>query len=110
MRQVSIPSWQLKERVPLAVEVPSLTGVLPVLLVRFEGRVFAVENRCPHKDRPLTEGEVVAAETGAVPQIICPFHGAAFCLETGAVMQPPAYTDLATYSVVEQEGMITVFV
>ncbi len=40
-------------------------------------RVLAVDNRCPHRDGPLTDG-MVSGTT-----IICPLHAAKFNLETG---------------------------
>jgi 3-phenylpropionate/trans-cinnamate dioxygenase ferredoxin subunit len=31
--------------------------------------------------------------------IICPRHGAKFCLRTGAVLEPPAYEPVRTFKV-----------
>ncbi len=42
-----------------------------------EGRLFAVENQCPHRQGPLSEGIIGAGK------VICPLHGHKFDLQTG---------------------------
>jgi nitrite reductase (NADH) small subunit len=42
-----------------------------------EDQVFALENRCPHKQGPLSEGIVHGAS------VTCPLHNWVFDLETG---------------------------
>jgi nitrite reductase (NADH) small subunit len=42
-----------------------------------DGRLFATQNRCPHKQGPLAEG--VAGDG----KVICPLHAHKFNLETG---------------------------
>jgi 3-phenylpropionate/trans-cinnamate dioxygenase ferredoxin subunit len=41
-------------------------------------------------------------------QIICPRHGARFCLRTGKALTPPAYEDLPTFPVRILDGRIQV--
>ena len=41
-------------------------------------------------------------------QIICPRHGAHFCLRTGEALTPPAYEPLRTFEVREENGRILV--
>lgn len=48
-----------------------------LLLARVEGRVYAVENRCPHLGMPLARGPL----DGKV--IKCPWHGSRFDVCTG---------------------------
>ena len=43
----------------------------------FDDRVFALEDRCPHKGGPLSEGMVHG------DRVTCPLHAWAFDLETG---------------------------
>ena len=43
-----------------------------------DGRIFATQNRCPHRQGPLAEGLVGDG------RVICPLHGHQFNLETGA--------------------------
>jgi nitrite reductase/ring-hydroxylating ferredoxin subunit len=49
----------------------------PILLVRSEDKVYALDNLCPHAGSKLDKGRIVK---GAVA---CPLHGARFELETG---------------------------
>jgi 3-phenylpropionate/trans-cinnamate dioxygenase ferredoxin subunit len=64
-----------------------------IVVFNLAGEFYALEDRCSHDDSPLHEGEIEGDE------IICPWHGARFCLKTGAVTEPPAYEDIATYPV-----------
>ncbi|MEO9337561.1 nitrite reductase small subunit NirD [Mesorhizobium sp. SB112] len=45
-----------------------------------DDRVFAIENRCPHKGGPLTEGIVHGTA------VTCPLHNWVFSLETGLAL------------------------
>lgn len=47
-----------------------------------DGRIFAVENRCPHRRGPLSEGIVGGGK------VICPLHGHKFDLTTGQGSDP----------------------
>lgn len=58
-----------------------LWGALKIALFRTtDDRVFALEDRCPHKNGPLSEGMV---HDGCVT---CPLHGMVISLETGAAL------------------------
>jgi len=62
-----------------------------VLIVRWEGELYALEDRCSHRDFPLSDGEV---EDG---QIECVFHGARFDVRTGKAMSLPAIRPVRTF-------------
>jgi nitrite reductase (NADH) small subunit len=47
-----------------------------------DGRLFALEDRCPHKGGPLSQGIVAGA------RVTCPLHGWTIELETGAAVAP----------------------
>ena len=47
-----------------------------------DGRIFAAENRCPHRHGPLAEGVLGGG------RIICPLHSHQFSLETGVGSEP----------------------
>ncbi len=57
------------------------------LLIQDEGKVFLLENRCPHMDVPLETGTLLP-NLG----IRCRAHGIEFNLETGAASGPLANT------------------
>lgn len=58
-----------------------------------DGSFYAVDDACPHLGGPLSEGFVNGQE------VICPWHGAAFDLTTGAFTSPPAAQAVACYRV-----------
>jgi len=81
--------------------VATLDG--PVLVVRLDdGSIVAVEDRCSHDGGELGSGTIEG------DQIICPRHGARFCLRNGRVLSPPAYEDIESYPVRVQDGVIQV--
>jgi nitrite reductase (NADH) small subunit len=56
---------------------------LEIVLFKFKGEIFALENACPHKGGPLAEGEI---EGGIVT---CPWHGWQFEVQTGSCQNMP---------------------
>ena len=60
------------------------------------GAVHAVQARCPHRDGPLADGLVGAG------RVVCPLHGHAFELATGASARPDCAA-LRTYPVTVNE-------
>ena len=61
-----------------------------------DGRIFATQNRCPHKQGPLSEGVVGDGK------VICPLHAHHFSLECGSGSEPAECA--TTYSVEEVNG------
>jgi 3-phenylpropionate/trans-cinnamate dioxygenase ferredoxin component len=86
------------EAAPLSVEVEGVH----LIVVRCGNDFYAVEDRCTHDGESLGEAEVEDC------QVICPRHGAHFCLRTGEALTPPAYEPLRTYRVREQDGRLQV--
>ena len=86
----------LSDTTPLGVEVDGLA----VVVVRCGPELYAVEDRCTHDGESLGEAQVEDC------QIICPRHGAHFCLRSGEALTPPAYEPLRTYRVREQDGRL----
>lgn len=50
-----------------------------IFLIKFQGEVYAYEERCPHEEGPLHEGWIEGNE------IVCPWHEAKFEIKTGKV-------------------------
>jgi 3-phenylpropionate/trans-cinnamate dioxygenase ferredoxin component len=86
------------ETTPLTAD---LDGI-PIVVVRCGNEIHAVEDRCTHDGEELGEAEVESC------QIICPRHGARFCLRTGEALTPPAYEPLRTYQAREENGRVLV--
>ena len=88
----------VSETAPLSAEVDGVA----LVIVRCGRELYAVEDRCTHDGESLGAGHVEDC------QIICPRHGAHFCLRTGEALTPPAYEPLRTYRVREQDGRVLV--
>jgi 3-phenylpropionate/trans-cinnamate dioxygenase ferredoxin subunit len=52
-----------------------------ILLIRFEGSFYAVENKCPHMGGSLFEGNLDGQ------YVNCPTHGSVFDIKNGSVHQ-----------------------
>lgn len=52
-------------------------GGVNLVLVKTQGAVRAIENRCPHLGLPIGRGKIEGGE------IVCPFHGSRFNIQTG---------------------------
>jgi nitrite reductase (NADH) small subunit len=48
-----------------------------------DGRVFALDNVCPHRAGPLCEGIVGIESTTQLEAVVCPFHAYKFALRDG---------------------------
>jgi 3-phenylpropionate/trans-cinnamate dioxygenase ferredoxin component len=66
------------------------------------GTLYAFEDRCTHDDSPFDDAPIENSE------IICPRHGARFCLRSGAALSPPAYEPLRIFEVRNSAGRIEV--
>jgi 3-phenylpropionate/trans-cinnamate dioxygenase ferredoxin subunit len=86
----------LTDQHSLSVEIDDL----PIVIARCGNDLYAVEDRCSHDGQSLTGADIEACE------IICPRHGARFCLKSGAALTPPAYEPLRTFNVREEAGRI----
>jgi 3-phenylpropionate/trans-cinnamate dioxygenase ferredoxin subunit len=73
-----------------------------VLVCRVDGRLYAVEDNCSHRDTPLSQGRL----RGAI--VTCPLHGARFDVRDGSHLGPPAFEGIATYSIDEHDGVVVV--
>ena len=94
----TIPEADLAEGAPRCVKA----GDVPVLLVRQDGRVHALANRCTHRGGPLHEGELGHGT------ITCPWHGSTFSLEDGSIERGPAAYPQPTYDVRVTAGTVEV--
>lgn len=74
-----------------------------VMVVKCQGVLRAVEDRCSHEDFPLSEGDVDTASC----QVECIRHGAFFSLESGEALCLPATKPVKTYRVVQTGGVAT---
>ena len=73
---------------------------ISILVFNIDNHFYAIENVCTHDGGTLSDGHLEGDE------IVCPRHGAHFCVRTGAVTQPPAYEDVTTFPVRVVDEMI----
>ena len=80
-------------------EVPEMGTVavepagVPLVIVKIEGEIFALDEYCTHEEVSLADGEVYDHT------IECWLHGSCFDLRTGKPTGPSASKALATYPV-----------
>jgi nitrite reductase/ring-hydroxylating ferredoxin subunit len=75
-----------------------------IALFNVNGRYYAIDDVCPHRGAPLSEGELEGEA------VVCPWHGAIFDLVTGEVKRYPAAVGIATYEIRLEGGEIAVAV
>ena len=73
-----------------------------VAIFKIDDEFFAIEDVCSHDGTEIASGELDGDE------IICPRHGARFCVKTGAVKSAPAYEDIHSYPIRILEGMVQI--
>ncbi len=83
-----------------AVSVPA--GRRLIAVARSGAEYFAIEDICTHDGAELTGGAVEGTD------IICPRHGARFCLRTGEALTPPAYEPVRVFETKIVDGRLWV--
>jgi 3-phenylpropionate/trans-cinnamate dioxygenase ferredoxin component len=78
------------------------TDELVAAVFNIDGELFAIEDICTHDGAELAGGPIDDH------QIICPRHGARFCLRTGRALTPPAYNPVQTFPVRIHQGRIEI--
>jgi nitrite reductase/ring-hydroxylating ferredoxin subunit len=95
-------------KVASTAEIPPGSGKLVevegkrVAVFNVGGRYHAIDDTCPHRGGPLSEG----ALEGEV--VTCPWHGSTFNVTTGAVLSPPARSGVTHYPLRESAGELSV--
>lgn len=74
----------------------------PVAVFNLDGAYYAIEDVCSHDGGELASGRCDG------DQIICPRHGARFCIRTGEAMTRPAYEPIETFPVRVEDGIVQV--
>ncbi len=73
-----------------------------VAVFNVDGEFLAVEDVCTHDGGGLAGGELDG------DQVICPRHGARFCLRTGEALTPPAYEAVRCFQTRVVDGQVEV--
>jgi nitrite reductase/ring-hydroxylating ferredoxin subunit len=64
-----------------------------LLLCRVADEIYAIENRCPHAEVPLTHGQLRGHE------LVCPFHGGRLDVRDGSPVEAPIRRAAGTFAV-----------
>ena len=70
-------------------------------LSRVEGKAFAIDNRCPHRDGLMAEGTLEGHH------LYCPLHAWCFDVRSGDAFFPRGAT-IACFDVVERDGRLLI--
>jgi nitrite reductase/ring-hydroxylating ferredoxin subunit len=79
-----------------------LIGEREIVLCKVKDQVYALDNVCTHALARMSEGRLKGTK------LICPMHGAAFDIRTGAVLSAPATQPLVAHAVRVVDGAIEV--
>jgi 3-phenylpropionate/trans-cinnamate dioxygenase ferredoxin component len=78
------------------------TDDLVAAVFNVDGKLYAIEDVCTHDGAELAGGPLVG------DQLVCPRHGARFCLRTGRALTPPAYAAVRTFPVRVKDGRVEI--
>ena len=87
---------------PASGTVAGRVGDAPVLVSRFDGKLFAVGGACTHYGAALADG-LMTGDT-----VRCPLHHACFSLRTGAALRAPAFDGLDRWRIEVDGDMLFV--
>jgi 3-phenylpropionate/trans-cinnamate dioxygenase ferredoxin subunit len=73
-----------------------------IVVFNIDGAYYAIEDACTHDGGQLTGGHVEG------DQIVCPRHGARFCIRTGEALTAPAYEATSKFPVRVEKGEVQV--
>lgn len=91
-----------------------------IVIVNADGELFAMFNRCPHQQAPLSRGRLAGAPAAGLPGefayepdtyvLRCPWHHYEFDLRTGRCLADPARLRVATYELREEGEEFALYV
>jgi len=73
-----------------------------VAIFKFDDKFYALEDVCTHDGGEIASGILEGDE------IVCPRHGARFCIKTGEVKAAPAYENITCFPVRIENGRVQV--
>ncbi len=73
-----------------------------VVIFKVDDKFYALEDVCTH------DGGEIASGTLEGDEIVCPRHGARFCIKTGEVKAAPAYENINCFPIRIEKGKVQV--
>ena len=85
-----------------------MVGSLQIAVFNFSrrGEWFACQNMCPHR-REMALSRGILGSAGGVPKVACPFHKAAFSLQSGECLSSEL-DPIRTYPVRVEDGWVLI--
>ncbi len=77
-------------------------GETQVVIARYKGDIYAVENVCSHAFARFDDGRLRGN------RLMCPLHGACFNITDGAPFGPPASRPIQSYAVRIEDDRVLV--
>ncbi len=81
-------------------------GDVQIAVFNIDGEFHAIENNCSHDNSQMLSSDLELEQLLDGEQIICPRHGARFCIKTGKALTPPAYEDVPVFPVQITDGIV----
>ena len=72
---------------------------ISIAIFNIDGELFAIEDTCTHDGSPMLGSGLAPEQVIDGDQLICPRHGARFCIRTGQALSPPAYEATNRYPI-----------
>lgn len=96
--------WTTVETQELVEGKPTsgIAGDTPVLLLRHDGHLHALHDRCSHRGCALSGGQIEGES------VTCPCHGSRFSLRDGSIERGPATARQPVFETRESDGRIDV--
>lgn len=73
-----------------------------------DGEIHAIEDVCTHDGAPMLGCGLEPEQIIDGTEIICPRHGARFCIKSGKALTPPAFEPAYKFPVRIEDGMVQV--
>ncbi|MDQ6966605.1 MAG: non-heme iron oxygenase ferredoxin subunit [Mariprofundaceae bacterium] len=78
------------------------TEIGPIAVFNLDGELYAIADVCTHDGGELASGKCEG------DQIICPRHGARFCIRDGRALTPPAFENIEIFPLRINSGIVQV--
>jgi nitrite reductase/ring-hydroxylating ferredoxin subunit len=95
-----LPACPLSDLPPGTKKHITLAG-RDLVLISLNGTIHALDNACPHRGGPLSEGDLEG------DLLYCPLHAWSFDVKTGASVSPPG-AKVARFQVQVADGVVYV--
>ncbi len=73
-----------------------------IAVFNVDGKFYAIDDTCTHAAASLSEGTIEGCE------VVCPWHGATFDLQSGKASSLPAVKGVQTYPVMIEEDTLKI--